>query len=178
MNFLKYNNLTKDLLPHNSLLAALELVTNRDEALDIGSGGFRDTKALVGRFKHVIAVDMTKALSIPPKVTFYHLPIEEFNFDVYDLINAQFSLPFIHPRDFLEVWEKIKNALNPGGVFVGQFFGVDDDWKNCSLFTKDQVEALIKTFTVKKFKEVNKDGKTLSGEKKHWHYFEVILLKS
>ena len=181
MNWLTYHKLTKNKPPHPSLLKALGYVKNKDKALDIGSGGFRDAKYLLSKFKKVTAIDATINSKIPLGLNFKKTKFETFNFLVeeYDLINAQFSLPFLKKKDFLEVWGEVQKSLKANGIFVGQFFGNKDGWvgKNYSFFDKKQVEKLVHNFTILNFEEVYEKRKLASNIQKQWHYFEVILKK-
>ena len=67
------------------------------------------------------------------------------------------------------------------GYFVGNFFGVNDEWKKTKVemtfLTKLQVIELFKGFKIIEFKEVEKDDFTGLGNMKHWHIFNVIAKK-
>ena len=96
-----------------------------------------------------------------------------------DLIHASYSIPFCHPDHFLAFWEQISNALNPGGRFAGQFFGVHDSWadsKDMTFHTEAQVRSMIAAFECEYFHEEDADGQAASGPK-HWHVFTVIVRK-
>ena len=41
-----------------------------------------------------------------------------------------------------------------------------------------QVLDLFKEFEIINFKEIEKDGKTVLGQQKHWHIFDVIARKN
>ena len=77
---------------------------------------------------------------------------------------------------------RFKKALFPTGYFVGNFFGVNDEWNdnktNKTFFTKKQVEELFYNFEVIKLKEIERDGTTGTGEMKYWHFFNVIAKKT
>jgi SAM-dependent methyltransferase len=104
---------------------------------------------------------------------------EEVNLPPADLIHASYSIPFCHPDHFPELWEKIANALKPGGRFAGQFFGVHDSWANepdMTFHTEAQVRAMLQNFETEYFHEEDADGHAASGPK-HWHVFTVIARK-
>jgi len=78
-----------------------------------------------------------------------------------DTHHASYSIPFCHPDHFPAMCEKITNALNPGGRFAGQFFGVHDSWadnKNMTFHTEKQARALIGKFETEYFHEQDEDG--------------------
>jgi len=115
---------------------------------------------------------MTKAIEIFPNQ-------EISTSDPGDLIHASYSIPFCHPDHFPALWEKISNALKPGGRFAGQFFGVHDTWadnKDMTFHTEEQVRAMLKNLETEFFHEQDEDGQAASGPK-HWHVFTVIARK-
>ena len=76
---------------------------------------------------------------------------------------------------------RFNTALNRTGYFVGNFFGVNDEWNTNetqkSFFTKEQVEELFNNFEIIDFKEIENDALTGIGKMKHWHFFSVIAKK-
>ena len=133
----KYAERTQDIGPRPSLARAIIFVTNKDEALELGSGALNDVRYLISQnFKHITAVDSTPVASeiignFPPETVSYVIStFEDFNFDEnkYDLINAQYSLPFNRQDTFDKVFKSIVSSLKDGGILTGQFFGVRDEW--------------------------------------------------
>jgi SAM-dependent methyltransferase len=106
---------------------------------------------------------------------------EEFAFATYDLINAQYTLPFVTPRQFHKLFARNKDALSPGGVFTGQFFGTHDEWNNpgrgMTFLSKEQAEALLQDLDLLAFSEEELDGQLADGSPKHWHTFHIIARK-
>jgi len=106
---------------------------------------------------------------------------EAFEFETYDLINAHFALPFTSEDRFHEVFAQIKLALNAGGIFVGQFFGVNDEWNTprnrMTFLTREQAEAELKDLKVLEFREEDVDSHIADGTPKHWHVFHIIAQK-
>jgi hypothetical protein len=109
--------------------------------------------------------------------------IEDFEFepDSYDLVSAQFSLPFIPRGRFGETFGRIKGAIRPGGIFTGQFFGIHDDWNkpenDFTFLTREEVDALLADLKVIEFEEAKGMGTIVSGEPKYWHVFHVMARK-
>ena len=75
----------------------------------------------------------------------------------------------------------INNSILKDGYFVGNFFGINDEWKKSKeemvFLSKDEVLELFTEFEIIEFKEIEKDGTTGLGEIKHWHIFNVIARK-
>ena len=177
--------------PRQLLLDALEkFPTDASlQAIDLGSGDRTETAVLLSRGWHVLAVDgepagIKRLMEKVPQEGQAHLQTQVAKFeDVIlpsaDLIHASYSIPFCHPDHFPALWEKISNALNPGGRFAGQFFGVHDTWadnKDMTFHTEAQVLAMLAQFETEYFHEQDEDGEAASGPK-HWHVFTVIARK-
>jgi len=184
-----YHEKTKERPPRESLRKALELVTKRGKALDLGAGALADSKHLLtAGFENVIAVDseasiLERAKEIKDKrLEIVISTFEDFNFvpNDCDLINAQFSLPFAHPESFTNVFGKLKDSLTTRGVFAGQLFGDRDEWKtnpNMTFHTQEEVQGLLSGLEVLELREEEKDGATVSGDSKHWHVFHILARK-
>lgn len=176
--------------PREQLIKAISFCKGRENALDLGAGTLVESKFLIkSGFKKVIAVDGSRetkkfATKLNPKKFSLKISLfQNFNFPKkkYDLINAQYSLPFYGPKKFKSFIKKIKDSLKPNGIFVGQLFGVNDSWntrnKEIAFHTKDEALKLLSGLKIIEFKEEEKDGKTTSGQEKHWHLFHFIAEK-
>lgn len=185
----KYYERTRERPPHSSLREALSLVPNKDTALDLGAGSLRDTRYLLrDGFGHVVAVDSEPLITqeaIPEgggKVEIVLSSFEDFEFpeNVFDLVNAQYSLPFTAPESFAEVFAKTKSSLKSGGVFVGQLFGQNDGWRDkpdMTFHTLDDVRELLSDMDILSLNEEETDGVTSEGSSKHWHVFQITARK-
>jgi trans-aconitate methyltransferase len=177
--------------PRQLLLDALEKypADTALHAIDLGCGDGTETALLLSRGWHVLAVDgesagIKRLQDKVPNEGQVHLQTQVSKFEEVvlpsaDLIHASYSIPFCHPDHFPALWEKIVNALNPGGRFAGQFFGVHDSWadnKDMTFHTEAQVRAMIRNFETEYFHEEDADGHAASGPK-HWHVFTVIAKK-
>lgn len=183
-----YISTTKNRPPRQLLVQAIKDVKNTEIALDLGAGALNDSKYLLEQgFKRVIAVDIEENLELSNNIdkwrfSFKKVAIENYDFlsNTFDLINAQFVLPFI-PREKIEsAIDNIKHSLKNDGIFVGQFFGINDDWKNkpgVCIYTKQKIEELLFNLDIVYFREEEKDGKTAMGKEKHWHIFNFITKK-
>ncbi|KND47582.1 MAG: SAM-dependent methyltransferase [Parcubacteria bacterium C7867-006] len=189
-DWVTYFNQTKDRKPRPLLVEAIEHVNSRNEALDLGSGALNDVRFLVSEgFNHVTAVDHEPLAqdiinNFPKDIVDYVIcDFIDFNFekDKFDLINSQYSLPFIYPDYLLKIIASIEDSLVTGGIFTGQFFGINDEWNvgnsKMNFHTKEQAEELLSKFKVIKFTEDESDAITAAGKMKHWHIFHFIVQK-
>ncbi|NER79239.1 MAG: class I SAM-dependent methyltransferase [Leptolyngbya sp. SIO1D8] len=160
---------------------------SRRLAVDLGCGSGRDTVELLRRGWRVIAIDgqaeAIARLRQHPDINRTYLetrvqPFENLTLPPeVDLINASFCLPFCPVEYFSDLWEAIVTALKPGGRFCGQLFGDRDSWSlysNLNCHTREQVEELFSPFEFDFFDEEEHPGKTVLGEEKHWHIFQIV----
>ena len=167
--------------PRKWLIKAADTARN-GRVLDIGAGNLRDTRHLLVRGFPVDAVDPKKPTRIPndKHFIFNQSAIEEYDIkpNTYDLINAQFVLPFI--KDDAALLTRIKRGLKKSGIFVGQFFGKHDEWvedPDLHFYTKKEVLRLLERFRIISLVEEKKDFNTMDGKKKYWHTLEFIVKK-
>jgi tellurite methyltransferase len=173
--------------PRPLLLKAAALVGRKEHALDVGAGALNATKYLLSAgFGHVTALDASPraqqaAAELPrQQVTFVLSRFEDFAFpaNFCNLVNAEFSLPFINRGNFAPVFKKLLNSIRDGGIFTGQLFGMNDSWNvensGMSFHTRGEVEGFFPGFELVHFEEEDHPGTTKLGEPKHWHIFHVI----
>ncbi len=179
-----FYKITKDRPPWPLLVQAISLLRRKEYALDLGCGAGRDTRFLLDQGFKVTAVDNdSHAIALlanfpQDRLRAVQASFEAFEFETYDLINAHFALPFTSKDRFHEVFARIKLALNAGGIFVGQFFGVNDEWNTpgnlMTFFTREQAEAELKDLRILEFREEDVDSHVADGTPKHWHVFHII----
>jgi SAM-dependent methyltransferase len=155
-------------------------VGNGGCALDLGSGAFNDARFLIEKGYEVDAVDSHGQVPDLP-LHFYPVAFKDFNFPKgkYDLVNAQFALPFNGEEGFRDLIQNIYDSLKPDGVFVGQLFGTEDSWygdKNIAFHTIQEVLDLFAPFKIA-ISEEKKEGGTASGKNKFWHVFHIKATK-
>ena len=76
------------------------------------------------------------------------------------------------------MWNKIYDAINENGYFVGQLFGDRDDWKDdetINTFTIEKVKDYLKKYEVLKLDEIEY---TRKSDNKKWHFYNIIAKKS
>lgn len=188
-NWQPYIDKTKNKPPRELLVRALEFIKEKKIALDLGAGALNDTKFLIeSGFEKVIAIDSeenSEVLSgLDKKIIFFKKRrIEEYDFplETFNLVNAQFVLPFIAKDELPRVMRDIEISLKKDGIFVGQFFGPRDSWAthtDVSVYAQKEVEQFFAGMKVIYFKEEEKDYKTLLKKEKHWHIFHFIVRKN
>lgn len=183
----KYVENSRDQPPRKLLVRALQFVPARGSAMDVGAGALNDTRFLLDEgFASVTALDSAPiaqdiADTLPPDRFRYVIStFEAFDFPVaaYDLVNAQYALPYIHPDHFDAVFARIAASLKPGGILTGQLFGNFDDWAGTpgmSFHTLAQARAVLSDVRPLEFEENDEpNSQTLSGKAKHWHYYDFI----
>jgi hypothetical protein len=98
--------------------------------------------------------------------------------NAFDLVNAEFTLPFINRENFAAVFARLLNSVRDGGIFTGQLFGTHDSWNiensGMSFHTRAEVEELFRSFELVQLGEEDHPGTTKLGEPKHWHIFHII----
>lgn len=176
-----YFSNTKDMGARPLLVEALSYVNNKNYALDIGCGVGADTYFLSANGFSVTSVDSASEVKeyLPDAIisTFTNFP---FPIEKYDLVNAQYSLPFNPPTSFINMFEKLTKSLKSGGIFTGQFFGEKDSWshrKEMTFYTEKEIKKLLEPYKIQVSRERKEDGKIASGEVKFWHVFNIIAEK-
>jgi SAM-dependent methyltransferase len=171
--------------PWPRLVRAAELFDQPGEALDVGAGGGRDTAHLLRQGWRVTAVDASPsaatALRRVPRqrnLLVVVCAVEDFEPATYDLVNAQFSLPFIPPARFDATVAGLLAAVRPGGVVAATFFGPGDEWNvdgsELNFHTPAAIEGWFSGWDLVELTEVEEDGHTADGTPKHWHVYHVV----
>lgn len=186
----KFYTHTKERPPWPRMIQAVSLVAKKERALDLGCGAGRDTRYLLEQGFQVTAVDAdANAMAIlatfpyQERLRAVQSSFVDFPFENYDLINAHFSLPFLPREQFYAVFEKVRQALNPDGIFVGQFFGIHDQWNTpeqagkMTFLSRDEALSALEGLDVIEFEEEDVDSVVADGSPKHWHVFHSIARK-
>ncbi len=160
-------------------------------AVDLGSGGGRDTVELLRRGWSVLAIDEAPESAATlggredlPATGALVTRIGRFEtarWPAVDLINASFALPLCPPAMFQEMWELICGTILPGGRFAGQFYGERDDFArnpDLTCHTAAEIAILLARFEVEMSQEEESDGVTPRGRQKHWHIWHIVARKS
>ena len=79
------------------------------------------------------------------------------------------------------MWAEICSNIKNNGYFVGNFFGINDEWNTKNdkrtFLSKEEVMKLFNNFEILEIKEIEKDKPTAEGKMKHWHTIEIIARK-
>jgi tellurite methyltransferase len=170
------------------LMKAASMFAAPGDALDVGAGAGRDTAYLLEHGWRVTAVDSSPAavkvlrgLGPEDRLRVVHAKAQEFAPETYDLVNAQFVLPFVPPREFAAALSRLQGSVRPGGVMAVTFFGPRDEWNasgtDMTFTTKDEAEGLFAGWHLLELSEIEEDGTTATGGSKHWDVIHVIALK-
>lgn len=184
-----YHRNSAGLPPRPLLIKALALAGDPAHAVDIGCGAGRDTLHLLAQGWTVTAFDTNSAalawlrentpIHLRGGLTCREAAMEQIALPRAKLVNAAFSLPFCQPNQGPALWQRIADALEPGGLFTGQFFGPQDAWATSGLWTlsRPQLDAMLSGWQVLHRTEFNGPRTTSSGETKQSHIFDVIALR-
>ena len=184
-NWREFVRITSAEPPWPRLVRAAGMFESPGEALDVGPGGGRDTRYLLSQGWRVTAVDASPsaaaALRRLPRQRNLQLvlsAIEDFVPASYDLVNAQFSLPFVAPAHFEATVRSLRDSVESGGILTATFFGKHDGWNvagtDLNFSTAPDIERLFFGWELIELTEVDEDGHTADGAAKHWHIFHLI----
>ena len=156
-------------------------------AVDLGCGNGRDTVEMLRRGWKVLAVDaeLSAIEGINARVTGENKTLLETQVARFEgvilpkseLINSSFALPLVSPVDFPDLWDKILDALVPGGMVSCQLYGDRDSWvgnPTITFFAKSAIDALLFPLDVEYFREEEEDSTTPRGNLKHWHIYHIV----
>lgn len=174
--------------PVHPIFESLEpFLPDEGDAIDLGCGAGRGTMWLLEHGLHVDAVDISEEglaylknkLPEDADARLICSSFQDLELSSYDVVVACFTLFFLPPDDFRRFWTDVVNAIKPGGLFAGQFLGVNDSWRERDFTTHDrgQVDELLRDFKVIQLNEEERDGETALKEQKHWHIFHVVARK-
>ena len=174
--------------PRATLLDAMGRFDAPGLAVDLGCGTGRDTAELLRAGWSVVAIDgqqegidrLRANVGEPGgRLETQVARFEDARWPECDLVNASFSLPFCPPDRFGEVWGRIVESIRPGGRFSGQLFGDRDEWAGSGITvqTRAEVDELMRPFEVEHLDEIDEEGSTVIGTRKHWHLYHLVARK-
>lgn len=178
--------------PRPTLLAALDgfgpvAPGSPPLAVDLGCGTGRDTLELLRRGWRVLAVDSDpQALAaLQARAAASGLPapgllaerLESVALPPCSLVNASFCLFLCAPEAFGATWQRLREALLPGGRLACQLLGPRDDWagrEGIGFHDRREVEALLAGLEVELLEEEESEAVTPRGRRKRWHLWHVV----
>jgi SAM-dependent methyltransferase len=179
---------TRDQPAWPRLVRATAMFAAPGDALDIGAGAGRDSAYLLEAGWHVTAVDSSPAavdllrrLAPEDRLRVVRAAAQDFEPGTYDLVNAQFSLPFVPPPRFDATVRRLQQSVRAGGVMAVTFFGLRDEWNvagsRLTFTTEDEVRRRFAGWGILELTEIDEDGTTATGGHKHWDVIHVIARK-
>ena len=173
----EYHKVTNNIPPRKNIV---NFINNYKElsgkAIDIGCGAGNDTIYLIQNNWNVLAIDGSDVEnSIKEKLndeekekfSFQVQKFEDLKLPKSDLIISNNALPFCNKEYFYTMWQEICNSINSNGFFVGNLFGINDEWNTPkdkrTFLNKEQVIDLFKDFEIISLKEFEKDRTTALG---------------
>lgn len=185
-----FHRITDNKPPRKNIIHFISKYSIIGNAIDLGCGSGNDTIFLIKNNWNVLAIDSSDVekrirskLSDreQEKLKFEVQRFERLKLSKCDLLISNNSLPFCDKNYFHQMWAEICLNIKNDGYFVGNFFGINDEWntKNnkITFFSKDEVIKLFCDFEILKIQEIEKDRPTAEGKMKHWHTFEIIAKK-
>jgi SAM-dependent methyltransferase len=159
---------------------------------DIGCGSGRDALPFLASGAKVIAIDNSlvaldllkagaQAIGKESELTIIQEKMENLSpLPLVDLVIACISLPYCHPANFSELWNKIKQSLKSGGIFAGHFFGTRDSWHGCDFITthtEEELRGLFLDFQICDLEVTEEDKALADGSTAHRHTYHVVARK-
>lgn len=165
------------------LVRAAAMFERSGEAVDVGAGAGRDTIHLLSRGWRVTAVDSSPSAVQALRrihadgVTVVASTAQDFVPSSYDLVNAQYALPFIGRPHFEQTIVRLRDSVRAEGVMCATFFGLRDEWNQpgseLAFSTRPEIDAMFDGWQIVELDETEEDGNTADGSPKHWHVFHV-----
>lgn len=190
INWKKYLTTQRERSYRPLLAEAVLHVAHKGAVLDIGAGALRDSEYLLEQgFEHVTAIDADPtAAEYAAEITDarFHFILDDIaavslQHDSYDLINAQYVLPWLPPTSFDRVAQGILTSLRQGGVFTGQFFGERNEitvaGNEQTLHSNTSIRDLFTGMEIIRLDEEETDKPTALGDMTHHHIFHCIVRK-
>ncbi len=157
------------------------------QAVDLGCGAGIEVQQLIRAGWQVLAIDREpEAIS---RTTSACSDIEEGVLTTWlesfeqlselpasSLIHAGLALPFCRPDRFQHLWDQVRQALKPGGVFVGHLFGVRHSWSShsrLSFHTEHEIRSMCDGLDVLLLRESESQMEGDSASI-NWHRFDLI----
>lgn len=176
--------------PSPLLNYAIDLVKDVQprQAVDLGCGAGNETWQLIQAGWHVIAIDrepeaiirtinkcsMSDARMLDARVADFECLTE---LPRSSLIHAGLAIPFCRPHRFDHLWKQLRDALLPGGIFVGHFFGLRHSWSSqthMSFHSLEGVQRLVAGLETLLLRE-SEPQMLIDSETVNWHRIDVIV---
>lgn len=185
-----FHNITENKPPRKNVVQFISNYNITGNAIDLGCGSGSDTIFLIKNNWNVLAIDSSNteerireklSNAEQEKLRFEIQKFEELKLSECDLLISNNSLPFCDKNYFEQMWAEICSNIKDNGYFVGNFFGINDEWNTANdkrtFLSKKEVMELFGDFEILEIQEIEKDKPTAEGKMKHWHTFEIVARK-
>lgn len=159
-------------------------------AVDCGCGAGSDIKYLASKGYQVNGFDNNSdSVSISHKrfannsrIMISQASFEDFTYPDAGIVIANSSLYFADPSVLVDTWANIESSIVNGGVFAGDFMGINDSWAEgfrilTAPLTQSQIMDLFTNFDIIQLIERDGEGVTSMGKVKHWNTYSVVAVK-
>jgi len=192
----EYYDATEHREARSDLTFAVNIVGDPKIAIDCGCGAGADIDYLIASGFKVHGFDIenesisrcNKRFKNNNDVILSKADFSSYKYPKVSLVVADASLFFCPKMEFDSVWNNIYDCLYPDGIFCGSFLGPEDTmaapidnkstfWPETSVFDKEEVRDLFKSYEICRFTEHKTSGKTPQGIPHDWHIFSVVAKK-
>lgn len=156
-------------------------------AIDLGCGAGNDTEFLISKGFKVTAIDnneQVKSILESRNLDSQNLNIliddfSKIDLPKTDLVNSHFSMHYVKENFDSFMKNLLQNVINPKGIFIGNFLGKEDDWKeNSTTVEKEKLLEYFKDFNIFYFSEEKYYQDATSKKNKFWHVYTIIAKKN
>ncbi|MBP3597774.1 MAG: class I SAM-dependent methyltransferase [Clostridia bacterium] len=185
-----FHKITNNKPPRKNVVHFISKYKISGNAIDLGCGSGSDTIFLIQNNLNVLAIDSSDVEKMirsklsdteQEKLKFELQKFESLKLPKCDLLISNNSLPFCEKKYFCQMWEEICSSIKNNGYFVGNFFGINDEWNTKedkrTFLSKEDVIKLFNDFEILEIQEIEKNKPTAEGKMKHWHTIEIIAKK-
>ena len=187
-NWPLYFEKTQNGKPRENLVRALDLFAKEnfhELCMDIGSGAGNDISYLLDKGWKVIAFDpeedsqriIHERFPSHPNLNFTKASFKEISWEMVDLINCSYVLPFCEKDYFDTLLQNIITHVKPGSRFAGNFFGPRHGWNHLNLVSKEKALSYFSNFNIEYIHEVEEDKISALDEEIFFHNIDLVARK-
>lgn len=184
-NWPLYFEKTRNGGPRENLVRALDLFDKENfqgVCMDIGSGAGNDINYLLEKGWKVLAFDpeeesqriIKERFPNQSNLQFTQASFKEISWEMIDLINCSYVLPFCEQEYFDTLMQNIVTHVKPGGRFAGNFFGPRHGWNHLNLVSKEKALSCFSNFEIEYIHEVEEDKISALGDEVFFHNIDVV----